>query len=216
MSVLVFANGEMNTGQWVQPFLKRASALIAADGGLHHLRSLGIKPDVVIGDMDSIDPPLLAELRASGAKLIVHPTDKDASDLELALKYAVANYDGEILVFGALGGRLDQLLANVLLLTDIGLRDREVRIVEEHQQAWVMTPGIGRFAGKAGDLVSLLPLQGDVHVEGTSGLKWQLRNERLIYGQSRGVSNIMTEESAIVEVKQGTLLCIYTSNAWGR
>lgn len=216
MNILVFANGELTLGEWIRPYLNRASALIAADGGLHHLQSLHRKPDVVIGDMDSIDPPLLTELRAEGVKLIVHPTDKDASDLELTLKYAAANYDGEILVLGALGGRLDQLLANVLLLTDPELQGRVVKIVQEHQQAWVITPGVERFMGNVGDLVSLLPLQGDAHIERTAGLKWQLRDEKLIYGQSRGISNIMTEEIAAIEVKQGTLLCVHTSIAWDR
>ena len=216
MSILIFANGELASTGWVDALLETATAIIAADGGVHHVLALGHIPDIVIGDRDSIAPSTLDEIRAAAVELVVHPEDKDASDLELALRYAAANYDDEILILGALGGRLDQLLANVLLLTIPVLRGREVRIVESHQQAWVIETGTTRIKGSRGDLVSFLPLGGDVHIGRTKGLRWQLREERLEFGKSRGVSNVMTADVALVEVKAGRLLCIHTNKEWKR
>ena len=215
MSVLIFANGELGPVEWAEVYLETAKAIIAADGGLRHVLALGRLPDAVIGDMDSIMPSALDELQAD-VEFVVHSKDKDASDLELALQYAAANYDDQILILGSLGGRLDQLLANVLLLTDPLLQGKAVKIVEAHQQAWVVDAGTGLVKGSPGDLVSLLPLRGDVLVERTSGLKWKLRNERLEFGRSRGVSNVMIADTALIEVKTGKLLCIHTDREWER
>jgi len=216
MSILIFANGNLKPGDWVKTYLSDASLVIAADGGLHHLRALGRRPDVLIGDLDSVEPSASDELQSSAAELIVHPKDKDASDLELALQYAVANHDEEILIFGGLGGRLDQLLANVLLLTQPHWQGRAIYIVEEHQRAWIITAGSQRFEGDVGDLFSMLPLDGDAHIRRTDGLQWQLQDESLIYGQSRGISNILTADTVVVEVQSGILLCIHTRQGWQR
>ena len=216
MSVLIFANGEMSPGNWAEPYLESATVLIAANGGLRHIRSLGRMPDVVIGDLVSMGAATLGELKAADAKVIVYPENKNATDLQLALQYAVAQYDDDILIFGALGGRLDQLLANVLLLTAPVLQGRELRIIEEYQQTWIIDSSVCQFMGAPGDLVSLIPLCGDVHVNRSDGLRWPLRNEELVFGLSRGISNSMTDKTALVEVSSGILLCIHTKKEWQR
>ncbi|UCG23498.1 MAG: thiamine diphosphokinase [Chloroflexota bacterium] len=216
MSILVFANGELGPARWAEVYLETATAIIAADGGVHHILALGRMPDVVIGDLDSIMPAVLDELGAAAVEFVVYPKEKDASDLELALHYAATKYNEEILILGSLGGRLDQLLANVLMLTDPLLQNRKVRIVEAHQQAWVIDANRSRIKGARGDLLSLLPLQGDVLVSSTKGLRWELKDEHLEFGKSRGVSNVMTTDSAQVEVGAGTLLCIHTDRRWKR
>lgn len=216
MSVLIFANGDMSPGKWTAKYLERASALIAADGGLRHIQSLGRMPDLVIGDLDSVGSSELAELEQAGAEMVAYPEDKDATDLQLALQYAAKNYDDDILLFGALGGRLDQLLANILLLTDQCLHGRKARIVEEHQQAWLMDAGVHEFQARPGDLISLLPLRGDVRIKRSAGLRWPLQDDDLIFGSSRGISNELTNETALIEVGSGTALCIHTEMAWRR
>ncbi|HSG19122.1 MAG TPA: thiamine diphosphokinase [Anaerolineae bacterium] len=216
MSILIFANGELDPAGWAQVHLDTATAIIAADGGVHHVLALGRMPDVVIGDFDSIASSTRSELQMAAVEFVVYPRDKDASDLELALRYAATNYHEEILILGSLGGRLDQMLANVLLLTDPFLQGKEVRIVEAHQQAWVVGEGEGHIRGRRGDFVSLLPLRGDAFVKRTVGLQWELTNERLEFGRSRGVSNVMTADSALFEVKSGKVLCIHTDKKWRR
>jgi len=113
--VFVFANGVLADIGWLPPILARAAAVIAADGGLRHVLALGRRPDVLIGDLDSLPPGVDPETAAG--KVIRYPRDKDETDLELALLYAVDHYpDAEVFVVGGAGGRLDHLLANVLLL----------------------------------------------------------------------------------------------------
>lgn len=193
---------------WARPFLQQASHIIAADGGTRHLFQVGVLPDVVIGDMDSLPDETLTWLTEGRANLIRYHTAKDETDLELALLYA-RQFDEEILLFGALGGRLDQMLANVLLLVHPALAACSITVVEQYERAWLVTERT-EFEGEPGDTVSLIPLAGDVVVKQTNGLRWPLLDSVLSFGLARGVSNVMTAVSASVEVASGKLLCIHT------
>lgn len=210
MAVLVFANGVIEDVGWIRPYLPQATAIIAADGGTRHLRALGQPPEVVVGDMDSLPDEARAWLESAHTEFVVHPPAKDETDLELALLLAASRYDDEILLFGALGGRLDHLLANVFLLTYSPLDKRHIVLVTEHEKAWLVTDKTD-IHGAAGDTVSLIPLGGDVHIEATTGLQWPLTNDRLAFGPARGVSNVMTGDVATVVMGgNGRLLCIHS------
>lgn len=213
MSVLIFANGYIGEKGWLRPYLDDATAIIAANGGARHLLELGHLPDIVIGDMDSLAAEAQERLQRAGARFIGHPAEKDQTDLELALMYAAAHYSDTILLFGSLGGRLDQTLANILLLTHPALSGRRVQLLNRHERAWLIVTE-GQISGAVGDIVSLVPLRGDVHVISTTGLHWPLRNERLAFGLARGISNVMTAELATVTIQSGYLLCIHTDQEW--
>ncbi len=209
MAVLIFANGVMDGVDWVRPYLAEATAVIAADGGTRYLHQLGHPPQLAIGDMDSLAPEMRRWLAVNQTTFITHPPAKDETDLELALLYAADHYPDDLLLFGALGGRLDQTLANILLLTHPQLHGRTVQLVTEHERAWLVT-AVSEIYGRAGDTISLIPLDGDVRVRSTRGLQWPLRDETLAFGLARGVSNVMTGDTAVVEVESGTLLCIHS------
>jgi thiamine pyrophosphokinase len=214
MSVLIFANGDIREKEWLRPYLNGATAVIAADGGAGHLLELDHLPDVIIGDMDSLAAEARTRLETAGVHFVNHPADKDQTDLELALLYAAAHYSDEILLFGLLGGRLDQTLANILLLTHPALSGRRVHLLNQRERAWVIEAE-GRITGTVGDTVSLIPLRGDVHIVSTTGLRWPLRQERLAFGLARGISNVMTAAVATVTVQSGYLLCIHREREWG-
>jgi thiamine pyrophosphokinase len=214
-AVLIFANGELATTEWVAPYLAQATAVLAADGGAQHLLELNRLPDLLIGDLDSISPEQQRRLQEGGTEIIAHSRAKEQTDLELALEYAVAHYENApILIFATLGGRLDQTLANILLLAHPALHGRAVQLVEPHQRAWLIESGT-QIRGRPGDTVSLIPLGGDVLVTETSGLRWPLHDERLLFGPARGVSNEMVAEVATVNIAAGRLLCIHTSGGDG-
>jgi thiamine pyrophosphokinase len=209
MPVLVFANGTIPDPTWIEPYFAEATAVIAANGGTRHLFALGRRPDILVGDMDSL-PDEVNEWLANGrTTFVTRPADKDETDLELALLYAVAHYDAPILLFGALGGRLDQTIGNILLLAHPGLRGRPIYLVEQHERAWLIT-GQTRIEGAAGDTVSLIPLAGDVQIAETTNLRWPLHQETLRFGLGRGISNAQTAAVATVQVQQGLLLCVHS------
>jgi thiamine pyrophosphokinase len=215
MTVLIFANGDLDETIWIRPYLATATAVIAADGGSQHLWRLGLLPDLVIGDMDSLPPAVRSWLAESDVPLVSHAQEKDETDLELALLHAVTSYEEDILVFAAFGGRLDQTLANILLLAHPALAQRRIELLTPNERAWLATAETN-IQGENGDTISLIPLGGAVLVRQTSGLLYALKDEVLAFGPARGVSNMMTAELATVSVESGVLLCIHTRRAWQR
>lgn len=209
MAVLIFANGECEVGEWLRPHLVKASALIAVDGGTRHVLKMGLRPHFIIGDLDSLEPAAQTELAQAGVEIRRHPRDKDETDLELALLYAAATYpDQPIRIIGGFGGRLDQTIANILLLAHPGLRGRDIQLLDATQRAWLVHDQ-STIIGIPGDTVSFIPLGGDVLIRQTSGLKWQLQGERLRFGPARGVSNVLLGTTAQVQVAEGVLLCVH-------
>jgi thiamine pyrophosphokinase len=215
VSILIFANGDVDNVKWIRPYLEKALAVIAADGGLSHLVELGYQPDVIIGDLDSLEPQAKAWLESDETAVYVYPRDKDETDLELALLHAVAHYEDDIHIIGAIGGRLDQTLGNIMLLAHPALAGRRVELITEYQRAWLVTSST-EITGEVGDTVSLVPAGGDVLVTETTGLRWPLDNETLSVGPARGLSNIMVEPLATVSISSGKLLCIHTKKSWDR
>jgi thiamine pyrophosphokinase len=214
-TTFIFANGDIAETEWLRPLLSQASRIIAADGGTRHLYALNRLPDIVIGDMDSLPDPLRHWLAAASIQPIIHPHAKDETDLELALLYA-RQYREPIWIFGALGGRLDQTLANVWLLAHPALAGHEVALVTEFERAWLVEKGETAVHGQPGDLVSLIPMGGDVVIRATTGLAWPLQAERLVFGPARGVSNVMQADIATIIVDDGRLLCVHMQQGWAR
>ncbi len=215
MTVYLFANGDLPQVGWIRPLLKQATAVIAANGGAAHLYRLGHPPDIIIGDLDSLPSNVQDWVDTAVTRIISFPAAKDETDLELALLYAVANYPDDIAVIGAFGGRLDQTLANILLLVHPDLSARRVELITPYERAWLVTEAT-KIRGQPGDTVSLIPLGGDVFILETTGLQWTLRNEKLTFGPARGVSNVMLSEEAAVSIESGVLLCIHTQQGWQR
>lgn len=209
--VVIIANGIAPDEATVRRWLRPGDGLICADGGARTALALGLRPDAVVGDLDSLDEAQQAQLGAMGCRMAVYPVAKDWTDLELALKLAVEQGAAEIVILGALGGRIDQELANILLLL---LPELEVpaRIVDERQEMFVAR-GEATIMGQAGHVVSLIPLGGDVTGIVTEGLLYPLRDEPLLAGPARGISNVMTGEVARVTLKSGALLIVH-SPAW--
>lgn len=209
---LIFANGSLAAG----PLLRETriampgALVIAADGGARLARDSGLAVAVVIGDMDSIDAQTLAQLQAAGAQILRHPPDKDESDLELVLKWAAASGIRCLRVFGALGSRLDQTLANVSLLALPQLRDCDVQLLDGKQRAWLLRPGAHELVGAPGDTVSLLPLHGPAQGLVSDGLRWELRDETLLPGPARGISNLLAGSRASLRFSAGLLLVVHT------
>jgi thiamine pyrophosphokinase len=184
--------------------------VIAADSGLAHAEALGLAVDLVVGDLDSVDPHALERAARAGTRVERHPVAKDQTDLELALDAAIGSCapGGRIVVVSSVGGRLDHGLANLLVLGSP--RYREVRI-DAFVDAWAVTvihPGSVSLTARADRLVTLLPVGGDAHGVVTAGLRYPLRGETLRAGTTRGVSNVAETTEVTVTLGEGTLLAL--------
>lgn len=214
MRAIIIASGQTGeadrAGAW-RKTIRDQDLIIGADGGAARALGWGLVPHLVLGDMDSLADGERARLESLGCRFVVHPRAKDETDLELALTYAAGQGAKEIVILGALGGRLDHTLANLLLLTLPDLEKLPVCIVGGDEEIrLVRSGGTVALEGKPGDLISLLPLGGDARGVTTRGLTWMLRGDTLHFGFSRGVSNEMTGTTAHVEVERGYLLVVHT------
>lgn len=207
---LIFINGNLPDLDAVRHILHPDDFMIAADGGTRHLLALDLLPSVVIGDLDSLDPADHRTLQENQTEIIQHPEDKDATDLELALNYALDLGYRNIRLVAALGGRLDQTLANLSLLANPSLAELDVRIDDGVEEAFFIRRQ-AQIHGRAGETVSLIPWGGDVTGIRTEGLRWPLHGETLYAYKTRGISNEILSEEARINIKSGLLLCIHSS-----
>lgn len=209
---IILSNGELDSPVVLRERLADWSdaLVVAADAGSCHAEVLGLRLDVVIGDLDSLDEAAQTHLREAGVRFETVPAHKDETDLELALLYAYGQGAERFVVLGALGGRLDMTIANVLLLTHPLLNPVRVELWAGGQTAWVIRPPGDEIAGQPGDTLSLIPLGGDAVGITTHNLEYPLSGERLTFGPARGVSNVLVGVPARVELREGMLLAVHT------
>ena len=199
MTALIVGNGEVS--EKIKPLLPENAYVICADGGFRHMDKLGLTPDIVIGDMDSVKADL------HGEKTIVYPVRKDFTDSEIAVNYAIDNGFSDLVLIGFTGTRTDHTLTNLLLLKGISERGARAEIIDEHNVIrYAEKENIIR--GKKGDIVSIIPIGGDVSGITTEGLDYPLFSETLEFGKGRGVSNVMTGDECRITVKNGSALII--------
>lgn len=208
MLAIVVADGEAAPED--VGLLVGADLVIAADGGARWLVAHGVRPHLVVGDLDSLDEATLAQLSEGGTRVVRHPTDKAASDTELAVAEAVAGGADRIVVLGALGGRrLDHELANLLLLVDAAYSGRDLRVARQTTRVRAISgPGTLQLESRPGDTVTLLPISGDASGVWTEGLRYALRGETLVMGRSRGLSNLVSGLPAWIRLEAGSLLVV--------
>lgn len=206
--IIIFANGELPDIDKARTLLRTDDYVICADGGTRHSLALDRQPDLVVGDMDSISKERWQELQTNNVGIELYPRDKNETDLELALQRAIELGPTEILIVGALGGRLDQTIANLAILSntlqmpfDICLDDGVEEVLFCRDQVEVH--------GRSGDIVSLIPWSGAVQGIQTQGLRWSLNRETLYPEKTRGVSNEMLGDSASISIGSGLLLVIH-------
>lgn len=207
MLALVVANGELSVPSDLSQYLAAAGLIVAADGGAQHCRTLDLQPNVIIGDLDSLDAGLRTDFERQGTRILVHPVGKDRTDLELALLHAKEQGATEIIVLAGLGGRWDHSIANLLLAAHSQFADQRITFLHGEQRLFVFRSRTSLEAG-VGERVSLLPLGGNAFQVSTRGLEYPLNNETLVFGSSRGVSNVVLVADAEVELAAGTLLCV--------
>jgi thiamine pyrophosphokinase len=188
--------------------LRDADLIIAADGGARHLLALDILPHIAVGDFDSLAAQQVSHLEQAGVEMLRHSVHKNETDLELALLVAIERDATSIFVLASLGGRPDQHLANLQLLTHPALATADVRLLHRNWEVFTIRRS-ARIVGNADEIVSLLPMTEAVSGITTEGLYYPLHDDTLRLGPARGVSNRMVGVEAHVNVAEGILLCMH-------
>jgi thiamine pyrophosphokinase len=203
MRVFIFLNGGQSPAQFyrkhIDSHMERGDAVICADGGYTLARRCGIQPNLVVGDLDSLQDKDFE----TGIEVKRYAVNKDFSDFELAIQSAEKMMPERAYVYGALGGRMDHELANILLLTSTSvsviLIEQDVEIYGVHKQLVIQ--------GRKNCLCSLFSLGGPCHVRRVEGFEYAL-NDEVLKPSSRGLSNIITEDEAGIYLKSGGLVAV--------
>lgn len=200
MNVLIVLGGSAALADLLVHEAELADIIITADSGAAHLAAAGLLPHVLVGDMDSIDASLLRQLESSGVDIVKAIAEKDETDGWLAMDEAISRGATEIVMLGALGGRVDHLLGNLMLL--VRAEKRDVRAVIKDEGCEITTvSGAAEIKGRAGDTVSLLPIGEGVSVSYLDGLQYGTQEPLpLPIDAPVGVSNVLTADVAHVVV----------------
>ena len=197
----IFCDGELKNSARVKRIASNCDLLISTDAGAKHLAGIGLQPRIVIGDMDSIATDLWKDENSS--TWIPHSQDKDKSDVELAVEYALEQGCQEITLVAAIGGRLDHTLGNVALVASypgrIAIIDGVSTLVAVDKSEKCI------LHGQVGILVSLIPYGSGPFTVRAKGLKYSLGDEPL-HSATHGLSNELSLTEACVCVSNGILL----------
>lgn len=208
--IVIFANGNLTEPHRLRRRLHPSDRIFCADGGTVHALALGLTPEVIIGDLDSLPPELTAQMESAGVTFQRHPARKDQTDLELAFQTAVAAGADEILLVTALGGRLDQMLANIFLLARPEYVPARLTLVDGSQSATVLrSHQTLTLTGQPGDTLSLVPLTPTVHGVNLSGVEWPLVEATLSFGSTWSISNAFTVPQATLRIGEGMVLVVH-------
>jgi thiamine pyrophosphokinase len=211
--ILLVVGGDPDGALRLPAALPRGSVVVAADSGLDRLTGV-LRVDHVVGDLDSVSDAALRHAQVHGSEVHRHPADKDATDIELAIDLVVGHLVPatglrSLLVVGAGAGRLDHLLADVLLLTAPSLAALEVTARLGPATVTVVRPSSDRsLHGEPHEQVSLLPVHGPADGVTTTGLRWPLVDAHLAAGTTRAMSNELVRTAAVVSLSSGVLAAI--------
>lgn len=204
--ILLFTGG--NLGAWALQEVLPDDILIGVDRGALFLVQHGIRPDVAIGDFDSVSKQELQEIQAQVSDLqTCDPVWKDWTDTEMAFHWAIQQAPAEIILLGALGTRFDHSFANVQLLVKALQAGIPCRILDEKNEV-ALLDRVCHVEKSDFAHVSLLPLSPEVTGITLNGFQYPLRQATLKWGDSLGISNVLVEEAGTIEVAGGYLLVI--------
>lgn len=210
MRALIFSGGSLRDADRVRRVVRPSPAdlVLAADSGAAHALALGLVPALVVGDLDSAPPELLAQLTARGIPTQVVPRAKDETDTHLAVGEALRRGATELVLIAGSGSRLDHTVANFLVLAGLDPALR-VMAVGDGYTAWLAGPNQAlEVEPEPGSFLSLLPLTPAVTGVHVRNVRWELEGATLRWGESLGVSNEFREGPATIRVGEGRLLIV--------
>lgn len=183
--------------------------IVAADGGARHALAQGVLPDHVIGDFDSMAPEDERRLAAAGVPVTRLPREKDLTDGEAAVRWAIERGAADFVVIaGGLGGRFDHALGSVILLEQLSRAGLGGYVTDGRQRVYLLRNGL-QIPGKPGDQVSIIPLTSAVSGVTVRGVRWPLRDATLLASSTLTVSNEFVAGTASFSLRSGRAVVVH-------
>lgn len=205
---IIVSNGKINDYLYYKNKIREDDYIICADGGIKHLLQMGVCPDLWLGDFDSCR---FSELKSEHSELksietISLNTAKDETDTHYACITAIDRGYKDILIWGALGGRIDHTLSNIHLLEF--LKNKNVRGIIEDEKNTLMLVSDKAEIKKTRKYLSIIPISEIAVIEKTQGLLYPLESFSLKREISMGVSNEIVSDKAVIKIKSGLVLIV--------
>ena len=207
MKAAVLCSGSIDDYSYTKKYIEDVTLIVCCDGGIRHCEGLGIKPDLIVGDFDSLDPKQLEEYISMGAEVVRVPAEKDFTDGELGLMKAMEAGADEIVILGGIGSRIDHTLTNCHILVKALRHGVRAVLSNEHNEICLTDGNLCLSPGK-GSTVSLIPLTTEVLGVKTKGLYYPLNGQMMHRGESLGVSNVCLEDDIEISLDDGILVVI--------
>lgn len=207
MKVTVVTNGHIEDMNILKSVIENSDYIICADGAAKYLMKLNIYPNILVGDLDSINKDAFQWIENGGVKIQQFPVKKDMTDTELAVEFALEQSPSAITIVGAIGSRMDHSLGNIMLLYKIHKMGIKANIINEINDITITDSTIN-VAGKIGQTISVIPISGGVKGVTLEGLEYPLTDHDIDMGSSLGISNRFIKDRATISVKEGTVLVI--------
>ncbi len=204
---VVICGGSIRDYGYMGKYLHNADMIISVDSGARHCKAFKVKPDLLVGDYDSISSEDLEYYSKLSVETIKYPAEKDMTDSELAAEIAVRRGCTRLAFIGAIGTRLDHSASNIFMLKKLLDNGINAVIADEHNEVIVIKDSY-ELKKEDNIFVSLLPLAGKAEGVTISGFYYPLNNATLEVGSSWGVSNKILKDTAQITVKKGYLLVI--------
>ncbi len=198
---IIFGSAEMTEIPVILP--EEGEILISADGGLRHMRRLGLNPDYLIGDFDSLDGEL-----PEGIPIERHPAEKDDTDTALAVKKGLALGCEAFLLYGCLGGSLSHTIANLQLLISLAKHGKQAVLIGDKTRVYAISDGAIAFEPSETGKISVYSFSSRAEGVTLEGLKYPLENAVLTNDFPLGASNEFLGKPSRISVYNGDLILI--------
>ena len=210
MKACILLNGEIKDTNFIKDIIDSEDYryIICADGGARHLYKLNITPNYIIGDLDSLEEPIIDYYKSKGVCFKKFPQRKDETDTQLCIHLAKDLGISNIHLIGALGGRIDHTIANINLMyyvKEIGINPI---IKNSEEDIYIIDSESININGKKGDIISIIPIKEDVTGVTLEKLEYPLKDATIKFGNPIGISNIMRSNECSIKVNSGSLLII--------
>lgn len=199
----------VGSGTLSEQFLKairKNDFIIGVDRGAAWLLDHGITPQVAIGDFDSVTKKELAQIKKSIQTVKLYPADKDFTDMELAVQYALKEKPGEVVIYGGSGTRADHTLGTFHLLEHFLNAGIAGRLIDEHNEVRLVA-GMQKMQKGSFQYISVLPFSESATISLT-GFLYEVSRLPLKRGQTRGISNEFAKSKGIIDVHEGIVWVI--------